>query len=80
MTPVLVVFAFVIVSVVILAGYLSSLSYKERRELNNRLMCSTVDEYLKMTSAGEEIKSSAQPVSAHRKMVSEFKARGVIDR
>lgn len=63
-------------SLVCLCVFILGLSYKERRELNNRLMATSVDEFIKMSSKPEE-KTSDRRVSQHRKMVSEFKARGV---
>lgn len=56
--------------------FISWLSYKERRELNNRLMCRTVDEYVKVSSDDKPAENS-KPISEHRRLVNSFKQKGV---
>ena len=65
----------VIICLVLLIGFISWLSFKERRELNNRLMANSVDEFIKMSDT--EKKLSAPHISQHRKLVNSFKAKGV---
>lgn len=63
-----------------LFGYSLFLSHKERHELNNRLMCSTIDEFMKLKNSEEEkISDKTKPISQHMKLVSKFKAKGVND-
>ena len=66
----------VIICLVLLIGFMSWLSFKERRELNNRLMANSVDEFIKMSDTAEK-KLSAPHISQHRKLVNSFKAKGV---
>ena len=65
----------VIICLVLLIGFISWLSFKERRELNNRLMANSVDEFIKMSDT--EKKPDAPHISQHRKLVNGFKAKGV---
>lgn len=66
----------VIICLVLLIGFLSWLSFKERRELNNRLMANSVDEFIKMSDTAEK-KPDVSHISQHRKLVNSFKAKGV---
>jgi hypothetical protein len=65
----------VIICLVLLIGFISWLSFKERRELNNRLMANSVDEFIKMSDT--EKKPDVTHISQHRKLVNSFKAKGV---
>lgn len=56
--------------------FISWLSYKERRELNNRLMCKSVDEYVKVSS-DDKPSDNSKSISEHRRLVNSFKQKGV---
>ena len=66
----------VIICLVLLIGFMSHLSFKERRELNNRLMCKSVDEYVKVSS-NDKPSENSKPISEHRRLVNSFKQKGV---
>lgn len=66
----------VIICLVLLIGFMSYLSFKERRELNNRLMCKSVDEYVKVSS-NDKPSENSKPISEHRRLVNSFKQKGV---
>lgn len=74
----LAVISAVSLSSLILCGYITKLSFKERRELNNRLMCKSVDEFMKISDSEKE--NPINPtVSTHRRLVNNFKRKGVYD-
>ena len=79
MNFVLSILAVVIICLVVLVGYISFLAHKERRELNNRLMCKSVDEFLKIEEKGGKPEGKDKPLSQHQKLVNGFKSKGVND-
>lgn len=74
----LAVLTVVSLSSLILCGYIIKLSFKERHELNNRLMCKSVDDFARISDSEKE-KVTNPMVSTHRRLINNFKRKGVYD-
>ena len=66
----------VAISALILCGFISILSFKERRELYTRVMCKNADEYIMVT--GSETARVQNPyLTKSEQLIKKFKEKGV---
>lgn len=64
------------VAIILFFAFFAWLTFKERRELQNRIMCKSVDEYRKLVDSETKRVDVVSRESRHRQLIQNFRAKG----